>query len=97
MLNYRLIPIVIALSILFGCSTTPSESLMEKLETQVVPRQVPESCLMECEKAPKLGPGRKSDHEVRVWEYQFVDIYGQCRKIHADCVAWHMKNQGKER
>lgn len=25
---------------------------------------------------------------MRVWEYETVDQYGKCRRMHAECLSW---------
>jgi hypothetical protein len=32
-----------------------------------------------------------SELSVRNWEFQVVEQYGQCRRLHSDCVDWVSK------
>lgn len=66
----------------WGCSTTPSVQ-------PTVKHQPPTSCLTPCD--PLTVPVDGSEQSVRNWEYQVVEQYGQCRRLHADCVAYNIK------
>ena len=73
---------VLVMLSLWGCSTTPSTA-------PTVKRQPPASCLTKCD--PLTAPVDGSERSVRNWEYQVVEQYGQCRRLHADCVEWESK------
>lgn len=64
---------------LCACSTLPSTP-------PTVTSPPPQSCLTQCDPAPKPADG--SELSLRNWEYMLVDLYGQCRRLHADCLAW---------
>ena len=56
-----------------------------------VPRNPPEACLTACATAPVPKDG--SDREIRFWEYNMIDSFGECRRLHADCVEWQLKEK----
>lgn len=66
---------------LCACSTTQSTVRME--------RAAPEACLTKCLPAP--APATGSDQSVRRWEYDMIDSFGSCRRLHEDCANWHTK------
>lgn len=73
---------VLAMLSLSACSTTPS------IVPTVMPTPAP-SCLTTCD--PLTPPVDGSELSVRNWEFQTVEQYGQCRRLHADCVEWETK------
>ncbi len=68
---------------LSACSTTP-------LLPPTVKQMPAQSCLTKCD--PLTPPADGSDQSVRNWEYQVVEQYGQCRRLHADCVYFITKS-----
>ena len=69
---------------LSACSWTQSVRPM-------VPTNVPEVCLTKCPQAPKPKDG--SDRELRFWEFGIIDAFGECRRMHEECVNWHIKEK----
>ena len=86
-----MLPRNLALSVLVmlslsACSTTPSVAPTMK-------SQPSSSCLMKCD--PLTPPADGSELSVRNWEYQLIETYGQCRRLHASCVRWVIENSGR--
>lgn len=73
---------VAAMMSAYGCSTTPSI-------VPTVKPVPPASCLTQCD--PLTAPVDGSELSVRNWEFQVVEQYGQCRRLHSDCVGWVSK------
>lgn len=67
---------------LSACSTTP-------LTAPTVKVQPAAECLQKCD--PLAKPLDGSELSVRRWEFQIVEQYGQCRRLHSDCVDWVTK------
>ena len=63
--------------ILSACSSNPSLP-------QTVKHQPAAACLTPCDPLPTPVSG--SDLDVRRWEYQAIEAFGACRRLHADCV-----------
>lgn len=74
-----IVAVILSLS---ACSSTPSTSPTG---------QAPEACLKHCPDLPV--PKDQSDRETRFWEYAAVDTFGECRRLHAECVRWHTKER----
>ena len=73
----KLVLSVLVMLILSGCCSTP-------LISQTVPRQTPAPCLTQC--VPLPNPVNNTDLEIRRWEFEAVELFGQCRRLHANCV-----------
>lgn len=73
--------IVVAMLSLSACCTEPSMPRML--------RQTPEACLKACPAVPLPADG--SDRNIRLWEYEVIDAFGTCRRVHSECVDWHVK------
>lgn len=71
--------IVCAVMAQFGCSTTP-------YALPTVPRMPPQACLSKCPDLPLLADGK--DLTVRLWEFDVIEFYGQCKRDHETCVKW---------
>lgn len=84
MRTLKLALIVGATLSLTACSWTQSM-------LQTVPRPVPEACLKRCQPSP--APKDGSDYAIRQWEYDIIDTFGACRRLHDDCVEWHTKEK----
>lgn len=82
MLPRNLVLSVLAMLSLSACSTTPSV-------VPTVKPVPPATCLMQCD--PLTAPVDGSELSVRNWEFQVVEQYGQCRRLHSDCVDWVSK------
>ncbi len=82
MLPRKLVLSALVMLSLTACSSIQSVSLTVK-------KQPPQSCLSQCEPLPTPLSG--SDLDTRNWEYQAVEAYGLCRRLHADCVDWVSK------
>jgi hypothetical protein len=70
---------VAATAFLSACSTMPSVAPTVKVQPAT-------ECLTKC--PPLEKPLDGSELSVRRWEYQTVEQYGQCRRLHSDCVDW---------
>jgi hypothetical protein len=51
-----------------------------------IPRQPPVECLSKCPQLPRLQDGK--DLTVRLWEYELIDMYGECRRKQVVCAEW---------
>lgn len=70
-----------------GCSSTP-------LMRPTVLRQPAAACLTPCDPLPPPVSG--NDLDVRRWEFQAVEAFGQCRRLHADCVEGTTNNGAQD-
>ena len=75
----RLAMIAAATLSLSACCTVPSMP-------QTIPRTPPYACLTDC--PPLEKPVEGTDRAVRLWEYDTIERYGECRRLHATCVEW---------
>ncbi len=79
MLLRNLVLSVAVMLSLSACSTAP-------LLTPTVKRQPAPSCLTKCDPLPPLVDG--SELSARRWEFEAIETFSRCRRLHADCVAW---------
>lgn len=79
MQHLKLVLIVVGMLNLSACSMLLSTP-------PTVHRQPPEACLLQCEPLPKPNDGRELT--LRMWEYEMIELYGDCRRRHMDCAQW---------
>ena len=70
-------PVLIALSLLSGCATTPSPS-----EPRISLLR-PSECLSACPDLPE--PKDPSDIAVTIWTIDLIDAAAECRRMHETC------------
>ena len=68
---------VAAMLILSGCCSNPSV-------LPTIARQIPSQCLTQCMPIP--DPLSGSDLDIRRWEFEAIEAFGLCRRLHGDCV-----------
>ena len=72
-----LLPALIALSLLTGCATTPSQS-----EPRISLLR-PSECLSACPDLP--APSDPTDIGVALWTLDLIDAAAECRRMHETC------------
>ena len=72
-----LLPVLIAISLLTGCATTPSPS-----EPRISLLR-PSECLSACPDLPE--PKDPSDIAVTLWTIDLIDAAAECRRMHETC------------
>ena len=77
MRTLKLVLSVLVIASQWSCSSSP-------LLPQTVKHQPATACLTQCTPIPE--PVGSSDLDIRRWEYEAIDAFGECRRLHADCV-----------
>lgn len=78
----NLVLVALVIPSLWACCPKP-------LIQPTVKQKPAEACLRLCDPLEKPLDG--SELSTRNWEYQAVDQFGQCRRLHAECRDWVSK------
>ena len=76
-MHYATPRVLIALSLLTGCATTPSPSEPR------IRLMAPSECLMPCPTLPEPNDG--GEIAVTLWTLDLIDAAAECRRMHETC------------